>query len=1767
MRIIDERYKILFLSYTEPLYDQYLVEDVITHEKRSLIVFKLKVFNDNFARFIKEHFLRLTNLDNFLLEKVYCFRCIHSIDYELTDNSHILISENTRSEIEFFTYIKTCSFKQKIELFVSICQAVFFLHINKLDYAGVPIDAIQLCAANGTIQVKLKNLVMRKFHLYYKAGTAYKLTADDEPIVFSSDKQKDLYSLGLILLSILRDREVTAVSARDLKKFYPSEIKNKEKRERLRALLLKLILLKFNNSFGVNDIVCELSDIFETDFSVYDTQKINSRILFPDFYSGNLEMQFIISSAFERSAEINAENVFLIAGEPGVGKTRFLQELQIRLEFEKILTFSFFGIENETLSETCSRFLKQTNLFSMNNPNENLVVDLSYINDSKNKEWAKGYFDFFEQARKNIRNICYNRPIAILIDDIHYIKEIEFIKGMFFLTHKLKNLNVILVVSYDNRKNILETELFDQLRKLQPKNFYKKFTLKNLNPTVAKILINDMLHFKKLPSKFYTSFFLQSNGNPGKLTAFFKNLIINEQIIVNTKTGFSELSEDFANELKHKKIDSHLVIQNLNERISLLSHYDIEVIKYMSIFKDLIDEHWLFVDKQSAEKDNLINTLKQLEHGNIIASRQIDGHIKYFIPDYVLKDLIAKNLTTDEAKKFHRAAAKQIEATFEFSFAEEFAYQLKCSNQYSRARRYYLKLAIDYKRRKNIFAVIDCLIQALTCTDQTEKLFLIKLNLDLGTFYFEIGSFEKAKNHLLIALKLCNKLSNESLLIEVYVQLMFLFDLLFDKTELTFYMQAAEKIINVDPMKYPRSYAGILRMKSLMQLDHNHYKQAFALCEQVLEVANDRPGVLKEKSNALRIMSDVQCRMNNLDAAELALQESVKIADRIGHVRGILYSYVNFAFLYSLKKEKQKAWKYYRKTQTESIKYKMINSELLANYYIACYYFNSKQYQLSYKYALHGFQLARKSKMNESLIRLSFLLFHISLRMHKANDVKYYFSITKRFVVQGDLSIYSYDLYVTAAQYYAYFNDYAKAERNLKQILPFDSENCSIDIEDMTFYIEVLIFEITPTSELVDRIIKLISQNKNQNYKDLVEHCYHVFLAFLKKHHTKGMRKIFLIVINIDETEISLEERCKIYFISSFFERTNAKNYLFEILQKSFTFKLSILKIHTLIALGQLYLTEKNFRNALAFFIEAAIIIKQFVKKLPSEQGFSFFVGEKFYMVTENIKKLMRNETSGFYSYAMNNSFTVTHRYFSNFKKNDFKQLIPPNPDFYQSLAPAFLDLNIPLSSNQNYLDKFNTEIKNDIQTFLRKLAAESLATEAFIVVVKNKNDIDIVSHFSYLKKEPNLGLFYKITSSSEPIILNKIQLALLETKTDIQTAMTFPINRNTDQSHDREILAYVYLDSVYGINGIIRCGLPLLEKYKNFLGILIQGYSLYQRAMIDKLTKSLTRESLRQRIDEYSKRYAVFSILYYDIDMFKQVNDNYGHDVGDMVLSTISGVIKENLIEPECFGRQGGEEFIVCLPNATSAVAFERAEALRTAVEKIDFLGYNFHITISIGIATFGEHSRIIVDLIQKADHAMYYSKQTGKNRTTIWNQNLKQNILTPSGLAQISDVNNLWSTPTINFIIDILKLSNAKQRASDILKQYTERAKKILGAEYALIVFTDGTTVFNAQSIENIFGKQKPFWFSNILKFAQSKKSDVQFFCDFPANDSNAIFQNGVSLMLLPIFHREKFLGVACFAVQRSIKDFTAEDASIQTFALRMLSHTCNEVYKSLV
>jgi diguanylate cyclase (GGDEF)-like protein len=181
----------------------------------------------------------------------------------------------------------------------------------------------------------------------------------------------------------------------------------------------------------------------------------------------------------------------------------------------------------------------------------------------------------------------------------------------------------------------------------------------------------------------------------------------------------------------------------------------------------------------------------------------------------------------------------------------------------------------------------------------------------------------------------------------------------------------------------------------------------------------------------------------------------------------------------------------------------------------------------------------------------------------------------------------------------------------------------------------------------------------------------------------------------------------------------------------------------------------------------------------------------------------------------------------------------------------------------------------------------------------------------------------------------------------------------------------------------------------------LARVYS-HQAAESDARTDQLTQLPNRRYFDEYCRLLASrrrstdrVAILSVDVDHFKLFNDQYGHQVGDVVLRGIANAIQASIREEDVPVRFGGEEFMVLLRNPSQGIAVEIGERIRQNVREMDLLdvGVTDRVTVSVGVASGKRAGETVEDIVERADRALYAAKGAGRDRVVeAWHSDVAQ-------------------------------------------------------------------------------------------------------------------------------------------------------------------------------
>ena len=320
----------------------------------------------------------------------------------------------------------------------------------------------------------------------------------------------------------------------------------------------------------------------------------------------------------------------------------------------------------------------------------------------------------------------------------------------------------------------------------------------------------------------------------------------------------------------------------------------------------------------------------------------------------------------------------------------------------------------------------------------------------------------------------------------------------------------------------------------------------------------------------------------------------------------------------------------------------------------------------------------------------------------------------------------------------------------------------------------------------------------------------------------------------------------------------------------------------------------------------------------------------------------------------------------------------------------------VDLLSSINYsldIDKILPQIMDKIMIILNP-------KKASLMLIDDKGGLKIkiarnISNYIIrgLELKPDKGVAGKAISLGKPILVKDIS----------KSEHYYKIFKEDIKPLKKESLISIpikFLDKNLGVLNLhfkTRSKFPktkieeiMLKIISQQLAGVINNCYIYLEAVSDKMTKFYNHHYIIKRLQEeiyYAQKYSLhLSLIMFDIDYFKNINDRYGHQAGDTVIMTVADITRENVRLTDILGRYGGEEFCIILPNTTLQEASNVAERLRKKIEenKIYTLNETIKVTCSFGVTEFN-YKESMDEFLYRTDKLLYTAKNLGRNTVCL--------------------------------------------------------------------------------------------------------------------------------------------------------------------------------------
>ena len=328
-----------------------------------------------------------------------------------------------------------------------------------------------------------------------------------------------------------------------------------------------------------------------------------------------------------------------------------------------------------------------------------------------------------------------------------------------------------------------------------------------------------------------------------------------------------------------------------------------------------------------------------------------------------------------------------------------------------------------------------------------------------------------------------------------------------------------------------------------------------------------------------------------------------------------------------------------------------------------------------------------------------------------------------------------------------------------------------------------------------------------------------------------------------------------------------------------------------------------------------------------------------------------------------------------------------------QPLSNVLYSIVNSLQGELGYLYSCILQTKEDNDGMYLDLLADSKCQFAEDILKYSGNLMyDVRLHWDYFKDieehiEKNKIYYSKDVRSILEYVLRDIGKDSVQRvcqDSNISSYILIPLKNNT-----KHFGSLVVLSSREDIK---QTEITFLELFAKQIELAIVIANLFQTVKEQAITDGLTGLHNRRYFEEEAQKETLrsirqnqkYTVIGLDLDHLKRINDTFGHSCGDVAIKTVADVIKKNARSIDIAARMGGEEFNILLPGVDYKGGMIAAERIRKAIEEVEIEVIG-HITASIGVATFGEHSDNLTELLEITDYAMYTSKKNGRNRVTL--------------------------------------------------------------------------------------------------------------------------------------------------------------------------------------
>lgn len=1777
MKIIDNRYRIENIVQNDSCYESYKITDLLEEDKKQYLNLYNKELDNNLINYLIDNFSYLSNIKHKYLLSVESFNLVKSIDAKKTKNNLYYTILEYIEGVRLKDIKDNLILKDRLKIILDLLLIVDFLHFRGFTYKYLSPSFIFILENNS---IKIKDLItVAEKRINDDMGDFERDFISPEAIIdkLQNNKRIDYYSIGVLIRYLF----LTNHKTEDSKYFVYDDnldLTNTQKKE-LSIIINQLIRDNSSKEFDLIEIVNKISYIFELNYK-YDLIEMRKNLFFENRIIGReKEIEAIMAIDDDIINTNNFYNGMFIESRQGIGKTRLINEMKNKLELKGRNVYSVNVGESKSndlleMTNILKQSMKDTPLELMEKYRNELSdilpeLRLGIANMETDLNQKSEKFRIYNRITNYFTELSKERIIYIIIDDLHN-SNINFITLLDYLIRNIKNKNIFFIFSFTRLKLDENIVLKEKVEHWEKSLCINKIELHRLDVEEIGLMLKSILGISYVPIKFSSVLFRESQGNPSYIENIIKNLFSIGELNVDKRGRWVVKVDNYSDLYFPSDIDDAL-----KKQLDIIKSHYFKIFKVMSVFSDILYKKTL-IKMVNMEEEKLDKDLIRLIELKLVDEKVVDWGYSYGINNMKLKRLVYHEIDENEKIELHKKAAEII-FTYDYKNIElemeELLFHLIRSNQSNKAIDIIIKRVESIENKYSSQSLYLWEKAYSIIEDNLCEIKLLILN-NLVDIYFLKGELEKSNLYLQEYQKNAVTLGNHYHIIQGKVLLL---DFYYRTSEIEL---AFKEIESIEKISFENSYMEGKIIALSLRVRFGMGKENLKECKVELEKAinlSEVSGIkiyLGDLYNRLGLtyflQGDIECAIKNYkksiefhqenrnhigatkpinnigsiyadngnsEEAMINYEKGLKIANKYGFQEVEITFLSNISEVYLSNNEFDKALEYIQKSRKMAIELQDVRMICFSYVNIGLIFILTGDYEKAYESYIYLKELDIDNKIID---------IEANVQYHKFLGVFYgWMGLWKKGIKHYKIASEIYKQYNTK-----HYLECICGITNLEILEAsfFDKERIN-KIRDM--YKETNFLK-ERRKEILRFVLLSIMKNDKEYAKDLLSEDF-----YLSEKYTDDFLIDFrrVLIYLLDSTEESIDGIIEY--------KRNLKNK--EVHDGELN--LNIIIGHRAFNMG---LYEKSLR----YLLNALDNIHRITTKIPNiNLKISYIHGKNVDLIkqriTENIYKIFNKELD--YTLLKDIDKERLYEYFDTSQIFD----IMSNEEFVRIAQLNYYDDVIDIQDIESLISKFTKNCNYNLNLILGYMSKSSLASTGRIFYYDEKSkEYKILSSVGNdVNRNINKNIFVLAENAEIGVLINNLDETSCNKyseflKDDIKAVICVPITiqeemikenrerRNKEFSNKKNTLGYIYLEADKTYNKFDYKMFKLIKKISYLIFINMENNRLKLISTTDEITGLFTRQfhetQFGELINDAKLNKKNFSILMMDIDKFKNINDTYGHRKGDDVLKLIGATLKATARSTDVLSRYGGEEFCVLLKDTTQDEAYKIAEKFRNNISNLKIAGIEYSITVSIGVSHFSNNNDNKEELIEKADQALYYAKENGRNRTIIWNSQMMNTSNRADKLAGILTGNTNEDNINLLAMMDIIDLIKNNSDIDTKMFIFLGRILETLDAQYSSIILNydneDSKKVFSRSRFNDQWVKAS--YLNNYIIERVAKERKGEFLIDWDnIDDLDSIsgLPNWQSIIVIPMIRNEEVKGIVYISTSIQNKEFTFKEFNL--------------------